>query len=360
MHNSGVTILDKNSNNEDFAVLELSTKAVKLLIGPQKRLMKNEGFKYRDNYDNFNFRHFFRTAEKPETGKGLNSEMIMDMNYFNRKVIVSINRMLDEIKNRGINKVICVATAAYRKAKNQEEILNSIKDKCGINVKILNKKEEAEATYFAFANSKPEYIDPEESQILIDQGGGSTEITFFQNNEMVQTHSLGFGTTDIQKELFNNIPNNSETIKEGFERCKIFTHKYLRDLYLEAHKANLFESDFDLCVAVGTAITVATGKKGNPNQHCFEMSIDFLEDKIKKTSMNFERSNITTTAELKNITEKIDNSNTKKTLIQGSITMNLGLPMIIELLSKFSLDSLMVSGTGLWYGIYFQEIYELE
>ena len=41
MHNSGVTILDKNSKNEDFAVLELSTKAVKLLIGPQKRLMKS-------------------------------------------------------------------------------------------------------------------------------------------------------------------------------------------------------------------------------------------------------------------------------------------------------------------------------
>ena len=357
MDNQGITILNENSNNTDFAVIELSTKAVKLLIGPQKELVKQDGFTFRDNYDNFNFRHFFRTAEKPEAGKGLNSKMVMDMNYFNRKVIISIKKMMSEINKRGINKVVCVATAAYRNAQNQEEILNSIKENCGINVKILNKKEEAETTYFAFVNSKPEYIDAEETEILIDQGGGSSEVTFFQNNEMVQTHSLGFGTTDIQRELFNNIPNDSETLNDGFERCKLFTHSHLRDMYLEAHKANLFESDFDLCVAVGTAITKATGKKGNPRQHCFEMSTDFLKDKMKFAESLFKELNITTTIELKNAINELGDSSGKGGKIQEFLTVRLGLPMVVELLEKFSLDSLMVSGTGLWYGVYFQEIY---
>jgi exopolyphosphatase/pppGpp-phosphohydrolase len=357
MDNQGITILNENSNNSDFAVLELSTKAVKLLIGPQKELVKQDSFTFRDNYDNFNFRHFFRTAEKPEAGKGLNSEMIMDMNYFNRRVIWSIKKMMSEVNRRAINKVVCVATAAYRNAKNQDEILKSIKDNCGISVKVLSKKEEAEATYFAFANSKPEYIDTDEAQILIDQGGGSSEVTFFQNNEMVQTHSLGFGTTNIQKELFNNIPNSSETLKQGFERCKLFTHSHLRDMYLEAHKANLFDTEFDLCVAVGTAITVATGKKGNPKQHCFEMSNDFLQDKIKNAEAFFEESNINTTADLKKLFDDLDDYKEKDKGIQSRLTMRLGLPMVVELLEKFSLDSLMVSGTGLWYGVYFQEIH---
>ena len=102
MDNQGITILNENSNNTDFAVLELSTKAVKLLIGPQKDLVEQSGFTFRDNYDNFNFRHFFRTAEKPEAGKGLNSKMVMDMNYFNRKVIISINKMMSEINKKEV------------------------------------------------------------------------------------------------------------------------------------------------------------------------------------------------------------------------------------------------------------------
>ena len=358
MNNQGITILNEKSSNTDFAVLELSTKAVKLLIGPQKELVKQDGFTFRDNYDNFNFQHFYRTADKPEAGKGLNPEMIMDMNYFNRKVIRSIKKMLSEINRRDINKVVCVATAAYRNAINQEEILESIKENCGINVKILNKKEEAETTYFAFVNSKPEYIDVEEAQILIDQGGGSSEVTFFQNNEMVQTHSLGFGTTDIQKELFNNIPNDSETLNEGFERCKLFTHSHLRDMYLEANKANLFDAEYDLCVGVGTAITKATGKKGNPRQHCFEMSTDFLEDKMKFAKSKLQEFSGSTTLELREALKEFGDLSGKGGRMQEFLTVSIGLPMIVELLGKFSIDSLMVSGTGLWYGAYFQEIYK--
>jgi hypothetical protein len=130
-------------------------------------------------------------------------------------------------------------------------------------------------------------------------------------------------------------------------------------MYLEARKANLFDTEFDLCVAVGTAITVATGRKGNPKQHCFEMSSDFLQDKIQSAEIFFEKSNITTTAELKNLFEDLDDYKEKDKGTQSRLTMRLGLPMVVELLEKFSLDNLMVSGTGLWYGIYFQEIHKI-
>jgi exopolyphosphatase/pppGpp-phosphohydrolase len=356
MYKEGITILNKNSQNTDFAVLELSTKAVKLLIGPQKDLVMQGSFKYRDHNDDFDFQKFYRTAEKPEAGKGLNSEMIMDMDYFNRNVIPSIKKMMRNISDKGINKVVCVATAAYRNAENQDEILNSIKNSCGINVKVLNKVEEAEATYFAFINSKHEWIDTNESQILIDQGGGSTEVTFFQNNKMIQTHSLGFGTTDLLKELFNNIPNDSETLEEGFDRCKLYTHTHLRDMYLEANKDKLFDTDFDLCVAVGTAITKATGIIGNARQHCFEMSVDFIKDQLAQAEFEISKPDVKTTLELKNIHNKLNDRYEKDALLQTWLTMRLGLPMVLELLEKFSLKNLMVSGTGLWYGIYFQEI----
>ena len=358
MNNNGITILNENSNNTDFAVLELSTKAVKLLIGPQKKLVNQSSFTFRNNHDDFNFRHFYRTAEKPETGKGLNSNLVMDMNYFNRRVIRSIKKMMIEINRRDISKVVCVATAAYRKAKNQNEILDAIQTNCGISVKVLSKKEEAVATYFAFMNSKPDWMDKDESLILIDQGGGSIEISFFNEGDMQQTHSLGIGTTDIQQELLKNIPSDSESLEEGFLRCLSFSHSYLRDMYLKANTKGLFDVEFMDCVAVGTAITKSSGKKGNAKQHCFEMSKDFMKDKINKADILFKELNITTTSDLKEFLDSQSDFHGKGVKIHEYLTIRLGLPMIIEILERFDLDSLMISGTGLWYGVYFQEIYK--
>ena len=37
--------------------------------------------------------------------------------------------------------------------------------------------------------------------------------------------------------------------------------------------------------------------------------------------------------------------------------MRFGLPILIEILAYFKIDEIVVSGTGLWYGIYAQKIW---
>mgnify|MGYP002243699879 FL=1 len=49
--------------------------------------------------------------------------------------------------------VYTVATAAYRTAKNRDEVIECIRREAGINVCILSKKEESVATMFTYGIS---------------------------------------------------------------------------------------------------------------------------------------------------------------------------------------------------------------
>lgn len=160
--------------NPKIAVLELSTKAVKLLIGKnQDEIMSME---------KFSFDNFLREAQKTETGKGLDSQNVMDMNYFDTRVIPTIKRMKQIMREEEVNVVYTVATAAYRAAKNREDILSVIRQKIGINVRILSKKEESLATLFAYSISTSYKMDLNNSShvIMIDQGGDLLKFPFLK------------------------------------------------------------------------------------------------------------------------------------------------------------------------------------
>ena len=128
--------------NPHFAVLELSTKAVKLLIGRDEETIRTATL--------FDFNNFIRDAAKPETGKGLDSQNVMNMGYFRDRVLPVIKRMKQKMRSEGVDVVYTVATAAYRTAKNRDEVIECIRREAGINVRILSKKEESVSTMFAY------------------------------------------------------------------------------------------------------------------------------------------------------------------------------------------------------------------
>lgn len=98
----------------------------------------------------------------------------------------------------GIDNVRTVATASIRQAKNGEEIILRMKEIVGIEIELLSEEEEAYYGYFAVAHtiSTP-------SAITIDMGGGSTEITLFENKELKHSISLPFGSVSLKKQFMH-------------------------------------------------------------------------------------------------------------------------------------------------------------
>ena len=174
---NAVTVLDPQGNGK-FGVLELSTKAVKLLVGKDEEAIRNSS--------SFNFKNFWKEGTKTNTGRGLDKKNIMDMAYFSRHVMPAIIRSLSKAKELGVCKLFTVATAAYRNADNRTEIVEYIREKTGINVKILKKSEEAAATImaFQFSTKYKESLQQSSSVLMIDQGGGSTEVSLYKNNSL--------------------------------------------------------------------------------------------------------------------------------------------------------------------------------
>jgi serine/threonine protein kinase len=345
---NGKTVFRPNAKGNNIGILELSTKAVKFLTAEQDKV-KAQGF---------NFEYFFRQAKKTETGKGLDENNLMDMNYFNENVLPSIKQMLRHAKDRKVDILYSVATAAYRTALNRDEIISKIREECGINVKILSKKEEALATLTAFAFSKPSNVNlnSNDKVIMIDQGGGSTEITLFQGSDLIDSYSLNLGTTVLKTVLFREA-NKETLLTKALKDSEKFVKDRLRTYYSSKKSSLLNKSRTNFCISVGTAITNATNKKGNAKQHGTRLTLEMIKRKIEETD-TFLKSKYTYVADL---IEDLDVSGAERNsfhdTLDNNVVMRLGLPMFVEIMEGFNLDEIIVSGTGLWYGVYFENLY---
>ena len=336
-----------NKNNPKIATLELSTKAVKLLIGRNQEKIKTSSV--------FSFDDFIRNADKTETGKGLNAQNEMDMRYFQRKVMPAIIKMRNILKQENVDVVYSVATAAYRTARNRDEIISFIKDHSGINVRILSKREESMSTLVAYSLSTryKQELNSSSHIIMIDQGGGSTEVSVFNSMTLSKSYSINLGTTALRNNLFLDAEIDTpveDALKKSDQKVKERLNTFFKNMADVMHASN-----DTFCVSVGTAITKATGKKNNASQHDTILTKDQIMQKIDHCNEKI-LSQFSTMGELNAFDFEASRGNKELDTI---ITMRLGLPMFVLLMERFNILKIHVSGTGLWYGVYLQHLLNL-
>ena len=331
--------------NPHFAVLELSTKAVKLLIGQDETTIMTS--------TEFSFKNFIRDAAKTETGRGLDEQNIMNMDFFRGRVLPVIRRMKSKMRKEEVDVVYSVATAAYRTAKNRDEIIECIRKEAGINVRILSKKEESVATMFAYGISSRYKADILKSRhtVMVDQGGGSTEVSVFNQGVLQGSYSINLGTTALRNILTKEVsPNTSmrDALRKSDQMLRERMVAFMKNMGI-----TMLSDEETFCVSVGTAITSATGKSGNAKQHDSVLEYDKISQKVENlTSTILER--FDTVDDLVRWEQRIGDDTMDRIL-----TMRMGLPMYLLLMDKFNIKSIHVCGTGLWYGIYLQHLFNV-
>ena len=331
--------------NPHFAVLELSTKAVKLLIGRDEETIRTA--------IRFDFNNFIRDAAKPETGKGLDSQNVMNMEYFRGRVLPVIRRMKQKMRSESVDVVYTVATAAYRTAKNRDEVIECIRREAGINVRILSKKEESVSTMFAYGISSRYKLEIQKSRhsVMVDQGGGSTEVSVFNQGELEGSYSINLGTTALRNILTKDIPPTTLLV-DAFKK----SDQMLRERMVAFTKnmnTTMQTNEDTFCVSVGSAITHATGKKKNAQQHDCILYYEQIAEKIENlTAKLLEKFN--TVGDLVRWEQQMTGD-----AIDDILTMRMGLPMYLLLMERFYIKQIHVCGTGLWYGIYLQHLFNV-
>jgi exopolyphosphatase/guanosine-5'-triphosphate,3'-diphosphate pyrophosphatase len=115
-----------------------------------------------------------------------------------KMVIDSMKIFSDLMKIYKVEHYRACATSAMRDAANGQEIISQVKEASGINIEIISGDEEATLIY---ENHVAEGLDKEFAYLYIDVGGGSTELTFYENGQMVYEKSFNIGTI----RLLNNL-----------------------------------------------------------------------------------------------------------------------------------------------------------
>lgn len=99
--------------------------------------------------------------------------------------------------------VTIVATSALREARNRDSVLDRVAVKTGFTVRVIDGIEENRLMYLVVdhalreAPGKPSKVN----SIIMDVGGGSTEIMLLQKGRMVAAHSFRMGTVIMEQQI---------------------------------------------------------------------------------------------------------------------------------------------------------------
>jgi exopolyphosphatase/guanosine-5'-triphosphate,3'-diphosphate pyrophosphatase len=121
----------------------------------------------------------------------------------------NIDRMVDAMKAyqllmkvHKVEKYRAVATSAMREATNSAEVIRIIKEKSGIEIKIIDGKTEAA---IIASTDLHHLLKIENTYLYVDVGGGSTEFSLFSNNEVIASKSFKIGTVRLLNEMVNEV-----------------------------------------------------------------------------------------------------------------------------------------------------------
>ena len=117
-----------------------------------------------------------------------------------KKFIYSLKGFRLLAKAYDIEDIQAYATSAMREAENKDYVVDKIKEKAKINLEIIDGNREAELIFKSFNISG---LIQERPFLLIDVGGGSTELTVFANGEKKKSKSFKIGTLRLLKNKVN-------------------------------------------------------------------------------------------------------------------------------------------------------------
>jgi exopolyphosphatase/guanosine-5'-triphosphate,3'-diphosphate pyrophosphatase len=141
-----------------------------------------------------------REAVVTRLGEGVNETSCLKKPAILRtlKVLTDYKSILDAAV---VDDVIVAATSAVRDAKNSEDFLCEVEQLFGIKVKILSGEEEAQLSFLgATYDLSPQLI------LVLDIGGGSTELIFGKPSKILEIFSLDIGCVRLTEMFLKSDP----------------------------------------------------------------------------------------------------------------------------------------------------------
>ena len=138
------------------------------------------------------------------------------------------------MKSYKIDAYKAYGTSAIRETENTTIILDQIAQRTGLKVEVLSNSEQRFLDYKSIA-SKGEAFRKiiEEKTAIVDIGGGSIQISLFENDTLIATQNMRLGVLRVQERInhLNARPSQMESLVDEMASAQLATFKkmYLKD-----------------------------------------------------------------------------------------------------------------------------------
>ena len=117
------------------------------------------------------------------------------------RALACLNRFGQRVKGMPRERVRVVGTNTLRKAKNARSFLREAQSALGYPIEIISGREEARLIYLGMAQSTP---DDGGRRLVVDIGGGSTEVMLGEGFDIVEADSLYMGCVSFSERFFGD------------------------------------------------------------------------------------------------------------------------------------------------------------
>jgi exopolyphosphatase/guanosine-5'-triphosphate,3'-diphosphate pyrophosphatase len=234
-----------------------------------------------------------------------------------------LRKYLKIIEKNNVEEVLCIGTAALRNARNSDEIIDDVKSKFNLDLKVISGEEEGYLTGIGVQSS----FEDLENYLIVDIGGQSTEL-IYDIDKRVNVDSKEIGVVMMNENFLNQNP-----ISEFDEENAI---KFFDQIF---SGGDFSSRNFIGVSGTFTSIGSMYLKQKNYN-----------EDEIDRTNISYESINhLYKNLKFQTIPQIINSYPSLDP--KRAVTITSGLLLVINLLKKYEINQLKVSKSDILEGL---------
>lgn len=158
-----------------------------------------------------------RLREMVRLSEGMNASHKLEEEAAQR-AIACLERFGQRLRDMHANSVRAIGTNALRQARNSRKFLKAAQEALGHPIEIISGIEEARLVYLGttYAISRPN-----ERRLVVDIGGGSTEVIVGEGTKPIKMESLFMGCVSMSEKYFSNEKLTRKNFDHAFMAAKL-------------------------------------------------------------------------------------------------------------------------------------------
>jgi len=153
----------------------------------------------------------YKTHNVTKTSEGMEESGNISLDS-KKRFFQTLRTYLKEIEKYETNQILCIGTAVFRDAENSEEIIEEIKQKFNLEMRVITGEEEGQLTSLGVLSDST----LGDNLLIVDIGGRSTEIIYDEKNK-INVNSLNIGVVSLNESFLKQDPITSNEEKLAVE-----------------------------------------------------------------------------------------------------------------------------------------------